>query len=1032
MRVKGWCLLSFLTASNAYCLERPPSTLKLLVTASENITFKLGYGAWNSPQPIAEMIEILVTEKLHYGVEKTMLFSSEELLQHVAGCTGICESASDFQDPPKTAMAAFEVWLSTPAERKLAKIPSLLDSGETGYTSNPTLFTFNSTIAAAFPRAMLQWWESYLPNISQASDISTSGNNVEASWCAGAACGSSDSGSGGSAGQMCLECPGDASVFFSSVRSLDLAIRQIGIRPMCAEGEAQSENYRTRMQDAGLAPCEDGWWYSPTCRSNKEACVPVVLGVPDWNMIEYCTLAETTGLPFAITWLGPGFEWSAAVIAVQALYTSHSFLFYSWMPDSTFLQLVPQLPMPVAFDDLLLAVSQVQRTRKVVWRGLHSSSPSIDSLIRKMSIDQATINDLMHDMSNGVSAYRSACSWLQKHNDTWEEWIRLEHPNIQIQNVTVEADNNDLVMAVSIGTPVIATILCLVSSLFFYLRRARRKLSMQREAHNAAKFRSTATGKVPTLSLPASLKYHLLVSYVWRSGQDQATLIKRSLVARLQQPLIFLDVDDLDDISRLEEYVNSASVILVLLSRGYFISKNAMRELTAALDGNKPIILLHESDNEHGGQSLDEFKASCPDYIRHRVFDGADAPQIIQWHRLAEFQLCALLQIAEVLVKHCGEDPSTPKQKLLQDAHSHSCTEKMTNRSGDRSCATADIDFIPSQQRLEMDGQGSGSGSDSFVADRIKSPWLLPRHMRLMKRAVSLYTPDAITHQAIQRPRNLLLFVSDNNLGAAEVAQDLLNFITVEYTTGPSANAATTSSCVSKRLPMMSKGERIAKLGMKPVVGLAVHPIEVTRDIRDCYSCISSEVSGRKQSATRGRHDDVRYTMMLLLLSRKTFNSGNGEVDEQLAEQLRLMRQASVPIVALHLQDGDDAVDFEHFFYVTPNDLIDSGLYHELAVPLFAGKHRRERDVSFKQALMQMVSLDYNRHRRHRHCYVQQHPRNESTTCRMSFRSEDTIRSRALRKLSLNGIQRFAYASEDAVERLSRAQVDAERVEHKF
>jgi len=49
---------------------------------------------------------------------------------------------------------------------------------------------------------------------------------------------------------------------------------------------------------------------------------------------------------------------------------------------------------------------------------------------------------------------------------------------------------------------------------------------------------------------PYSLfRYHVFVSHIWSSGQDQAALIKRQLQLLLPGVDVFLDVDDLVKIS---------------------------------------------------------------------------------------------------------------------------------------------------------------------------------------------------------------------------------------------------------------------------------------------------------------------------------------------------------------------------------------------------------------------------------------------------------------------------------------------------
>ena len=54
------------------------------------------------------------------------------------------------------------------------------------------------------------------------------------------------------------------------------------------------------------------------------------------------------------------------------------------------------------------------------------------------------------------------------------------------------------------------------------------------------------------------------------AGQDQVAVIKRQLQLCLPGIRVFLDVDDLTDISALETYISQTSVILIFLSDAYF------------------------------------------------------------------------------------------------------------------------------------------------------------------------------------------------------------------------------------------------------------------------------------------------------------------------------------------------------------------------------------------------------------------------------------------------------------------------------
>ena len=83
-------------------------------------------------------------------------------------------------------------------------------------------------------------------------------------------------------------------------------------------------------------------------------------------------------------------------------------------------------------------------------------------------------------------------------------------------------------------------------------------------------------------------RYHYFISHVWATGQDQARSIKQLLKESLPGVRVFLDVDDLEDISKLEEEVEASAIIIVFLSASYFASRNCMRELShAVLKRNK-------------------------------------------------------------------------------------------------------------------------------------------------------------------------------------------------------------------------------------------------------------------------------------------------------------------------------------------------------------------------------------------------------------------------------------------------------------
>ena len=114
--------------------------------------------------------------------------------------------------------------------------------------------------------------------------------------------------------------------------------------------------------------------------------------------------------------------------------------------------------------------------------------------------------------------------------------------------------------------------------------------------------RAVSTNSPPLLSMPKEVHFHLFVSHVWKTGQDQTHTLVRQLQLMLPGIRIWLDVVNLDDIGKLEEAVADAAVVLIFLSSGYFASRNCRREVYAALANNKPIEAVIEADKEKGGE----------------------------------------------------------------------------------------------------------------------------------------------------------------------------------------------------------------------------------------------------------------------------------------------------------------------------------------------------------------------------------------------------------------------------------------------
>ena len=62
------------------------------------------------------------------------------------------------------------------------------------------------------------------------------------------------------------------------------------------------------------------------------------------------------------------------------------------------------------------------------------------------------------------------------------------------------------------------------------------------------------------------------------------------------------------DIGDLEGYVQATGVMLFFLSKKYFGSRNCLREVTASIAHEKPLVLVQERQEEKGGGTIETLR----------------------------------------------------------------------------------------------------------------------------------------------------------------------------------------------------------------------------------------------------------------------------------------------------------------------------------------------------------------------------------------------------------------------------------------
>ena len=115
---------------------------------------------------------------------------------------------------------------------------------------------------------------------------------------------------------------------------------------------------------------------------------------------------------------------------------------------------------------------------------------------------------------------------------------------------------------------------------------------------------------------------------------------------------VFLPEDDLREIAHLEHYVGASHVVVVFVSRGYFESKRCMRELRAAAEQQKKIVIICESDAGKGAISLpDELKTLAKGERALHDYLVPAAKRGIEWRHDKPLQEVTLTELAKQLVE---------------------------------------------------------------------------------------------------------------------------------------------------------------------------------------------------------------------------------------------------------------------------------------------------------------------------------------------------------------------------------------------
>jgi len=229
------------------------------------------------------------------------------------------------------------------------------------------------------------------------------------------------------------------------------------------------------------------------------------------------------------------------------------------------------------------------------------------------------------------------------------------------------------VLVSSIVSPLLAG-----AALILGLMKERRRLKLEKLNSANRRLRFQHNGLEVEIPLHDSHDFHLFLSHVWATGQDQMRVIKQRLLEMCPSLRVFLDVDDLKEIGDLEGYVRRTQTVLVFCSDGYFFSKNCMRELLSSVHLKKEIITVLELDRNKGAMTKGDIKAHLVQAeIRYAQWEMLETfcergwalpvdqmlygalfeSKPIEWNRIADFQDVTLRLVAERLLP-TGHEPT--------------------------------------------------------------------------------------------------------------------------------------------------------------------------------------------------------------------------------------------------------------------------------------------------------------------------------------------------------------------------------------
>ena len=420
--------------------------------------------------------------------------------------------------------------------------------------------------------------------------------------------------------------------------------------------------------------------------------------------------------------------------------------------------------------------------------------------------------------------------------------------------------------------------------------------------------RLKSTKHLPNLELLPSHKYHVFMSHVWSTGQDKTHAIARLLQLHLPQLKLWLDVDSLDDVDRLEEYIAQSAVIVIFYSEGYFRSKNCRREFYKAVELKKPIIVLYDG----GVNVVEEMKEECQTQCTNDE---------------SRKESTSVSDLLDILTGSApGENSDEPICWL---------------KEGSFSVESLKLVFLRVFRNLP------------FYQDN-------SRRRQLDK---GLYLPSDV--DSVPLSSSVQLLYCEENVGAFELAKEIEAKCPHKIII---ASAVVKEEQMAEENSVKSVLDVFPITGTFPVVKSddLEDGLSVRRTVR--IDEVDSLINAKEARDLSGYLVDIvadsQKQVLLLYLNKNTFGDG-GDNDAVVVKVVKAAKQRGVDIILVHEKDvdKDGCHQFNYIYDHTPQELNDHPfkIYKDIAIPLYSRNEYRK--ISLQLILQNIGGEDKKRGR---------------------------------------------------------------------